>query len=217
MVMSRKVNQKSNMLHIGIFEEKKPGYNKLILETLLTEGDLNTWGIARHICQIRNPNVIPEILYYRSQKIYAVIQRKKGRVEDLQSKGYITYTLDKDNGKWSLTFKGRMAILCLRPELNKMVHPSYDMSIRFSRLFKTMGPIPNKISMPFGGEIDGSVVKTFLSWLKPEFTKSNLSSLLVEATKNLVAEGIDLDRIKNEKFIMLLASEHARLSKLRLP
>jgi len=203
------------MLYIGIFQEKKPGYNKLILETLLTEGDLNAWEIAKHICRIRNPNVLPEILYSRSQKIYSVIQRKKGRLEDLEYKGYIYYNLDKANGKWSLTLKGSMAILCLKPELSRMVHPSYNMSIRFSRLFKAMGPVPNKISMPFGGEIDGSVVKGFLSWLKPEFTKPNLSSLLVEATKNLVAEGIDLDRIKNEKFIMLLANEHARLSKLR--
>ena len=215
--MSRKVNQKSNMLHIGVFQEKKPGYNKLILETLLTEGDLNAWEIARHICQIRNPNVIPEILYYRSQKIYAVIQRKKGRLEDLQNKGYITYNLDKDVEKWSLTFKGIIAILCLKPKLSKIIHPSHSISTRFSRLFKAMEPVPNKIRMPFGGEIDGSVVRSFLSWLKPEFTKPGLSSLLVEATKNLVAEGIDLDRIKNDKFVMLLANEHARLSKLRLP
>ncbi len=51
----------------------------------------------------------------------------------------------------------------------------------------------------------GRIIKSFLSWVKPEFARPNLSPSLMEATRNLVAEVIDLDRIKNEKFMMLLA------------
>jgi hypothetical protein len=194
------------MSNIGIFQGKEAEYNRLILEVLLTEGDLSTWEIAKEISHKRDVNILPEVRYTRTQRIYQVIQRKKGRLEDLQRKEYLRY-IEKDVEKWSLTFKGAMAILIMKPQLGTKIHPSAH---TFSEAYRKMGPIPKKVKIPFGGQVDGSIMKAFLDEFDTQ-SQNNFFPRLAEVTKKLIDEGIDLDRIPREKFMMLLASEFGQL------
>jgi hypothetical protein len=206
------------MLDIGIFQGKAAVYNKLILEILVTQGDLSTWEIAKAICRIRNPDVkiLPEVRYRRTQKIYSVIQRKGGRLEDLQEKEYIKYDCKGDSGKWAVGLKGTMTILALKPTLDSKIHPE---ARNFSELLSKPPTFPGKLKM-FGAEVDGKVISTFMTTfmneVKTELTNPKMFLNLAERTKQLAEEGINLDSISEQKFSWLMANEWSEMMAPRL-
>ena len=82
--MSRKKAEKSNV-RIGIFTDKSANYNLAILETLLPQ-EATSWQIAETLQKEKKPCDNIEANYYRTQKIYSVIQRKTGRLADPKTK-----------------------------------------------------------------------------------------------------------------------------------
>jgi hypothetical protein len=103
--LSRKRADKRNTPQIGIFLDKKSAnYNLSILEALLSRG-ATAWQLAEILHKKTDPTQgkeVIEVKRYRTQKIYSVIQRKQGRIDDLKNKGY----LKEENGVWDLTRKG---------------------------------------------------------------------------------------------------------------
>jgi hypothetical protein len=90
----------------SIFEGKQAIYNKLVLETLLMNGELTAWEIAKQIePQIVKMEGDP---YHKSQKIYGVLIRKDGRLDDLRFKNYVFL---ENNKKYQIDFKGLIALI----------------------------------------------------------------------------------------------------------
>ena len=85
---------------IGIFTGKKAEYNRLILETLLEAEDLKLkeWELAKRIQTKTKPM---GDWYSHTQRIYSILIRKKGRLEDLSQKGYVNWK----RNEVELTFK----------------------------------------------------------------------------------------------------------------
>src|SRR4030067_3353787 len=104
--MSRRKEEQSNTPRIGIFTDKSAVYNLATLEILYKLNMATSWQIAKKIAekQKRHPDKDAET---QARRIYSVIQRKKGRLPDLENKGYIAHTSD---GLWQLTLKGVWAL-----------------------------------------------------------------------------------------------------------
>ena len=192
--MSRKKAEKSNIPQIGIFNDKDKRtatYNLSILEALLSRGAI-AWQIAEILHRKNNPAIdkeVDEVKRYRTQKIYSVIQRKGGRLDDLKNKGY----LEEENGVWSLTKKGFIALSIKKPDLvNNEIQKNEN---ALQELFRTA--MPNGVKkVALGIYID-------FSEIKPNFEKMDKLSLFhefIEEAKTLLSEGIDLDRISESNF-----------------
>ena len=194
--MSRKKKEKSN-IHIGIFSGKSVNYNLAILETLFQE-QATAWQIAGTLQKKINPSEKKEVRLYRTQKIYSVIQRKSGRLADLKSKGYII----EANGKWKLTKKGLIALSIKKPDLVASgLQASKD---TLATIFKEyVNAIPNEtIREPLGIQIDLSKIKLSLQEMNP----TSFLRTLLEESRALLSEGIELDRISAEDlFYMAMA------------
>jgi len=178
---------------IPIFEGREATYNKLILETLITNEPLTTWEIAKQI----EPTVdMKGDTYHRTQKVYSVLVRKRGRLEDLASKNYIS--LDEDTRKYRIDLKGIFAILIEKPELKNLIHPA-SLKLSFPH-------IENRKASAFGitVAIDGKQLRESMISRKPEEYRA-LFWLCSLGTKKLVEEGINLDRIHDETLWVLLA------------
>jgi hypothetical protein len=191
--MPRRNAEKSN-IQIGIFSGKSAEYNQSILETLLSK-EATAWQIAEVLQKKRNPILDKEARFYRSQKIYSVIQRKKGRLAELENKSYIKVR----DGKWSLTKKGWIALSVKNPdfltnELRTLEH------IFAQELEKEVSSLPdNTITHPFGIQIDLAKTKTALAKINP----TQLLRILLKEAKALLSEGIELDRISEENLLNL--------------
>jgi hypothetical protein len=191
--MSRKGTGKSN-IRIGIFSDKSAKYNLAILETLLPR-EATSWQIAEVLQKRLNPVEDKEVRFYRTQKVYSVIQRKKGRLDDLKNKGYIKV---KD-GKWSLTKKGLVALSVEKPELvAKELQAEEHKSLE--QFEKAVSSLPNDtIREPLGIQINFAKTKRALLTLDP----TRLLMILLEEAKALLSEGIELDRINEESLVDL--------------
>ena len=191
--MPRKYADKSN-IHIGIFSSKSAEYNQAILETLLPK-EATAWQIAKTIQKKRNPVMNKEATIYRTQNIYSVIQRKKGRLNDLKNKGYIK---ERDK-KWSLTKKGLVALYAKKPDLvtNKLEAEKHTLLEQFK---KEVSSLPDDtITHPLGIQIDLAKTKHALAKINP----TQLLAVLLEEAKALLLEGINLDKISEEDLINL--------------
>lgn len=186
----------SNNMKIGVFEGKKAQYNQVILEVLLKHGSLKTWEIAKQLFQMKTDIKNPEIAYARTQKIYSVIARRNGRLENLRKKGYINL----ENERWDLAFKG-FAILIKKPELLSEVNgyyfekPPVDL-IKFGK---------KNVSFPFGVRVQINK-RQFLDTVKSLSGRSMLMKI-VKSMEKLVQEGIDLDRISTTNLLLLITNE----------
>jgi hypothetical protein len=192
--MSRKKKQKSN-IHIGIFSGKSVNYNLAILETLFQK-QAKAWQIAGTLQKKINPREKKEVRFYRTQKIYSVIQRKSGRLADLKSKGYII----EANGKWKLTKKGLIALSIKKPDLVASgLQASKD---TLATIFKEyVNAIPNEtIREPLGIQIDLSKIKTYLEGIDP----TSILRTILEESRILLSHGIELDSISEEDLLDLV-------------
>jgi len=198
--MSRKKTEKSN-IHIGIFSGKSANYNLAILETLLQK-QATAWQIAGTLEKIINPSEKKEVRFYRAQKIYSVIQRKSGRLADLKSKGYII----EAEGKWKLAKKGLIALSIKKPDLVASgLQASKD---TLATIFKEqVNALSNEtIREPLGIQIDLSKIKLSLQEIDPT---SYLRTLL-EESRILLSEGIELDRISAEDLLYMAMARSIR-------
>lgn len=209
--MSRKKAEKSKP-PIGIFLDKKSvNYNLSILEILFSQ-EATTWQIAE-ILQKKKYTTIKnqDTQRYRTQKIYSVIQRKGGRLDDLKNKGYITIRYkDKDGDHWDYTLKGLIALYVKEPELvtktleqeekdrPKLVHAWLD-ELLSEPDFK---PVEEEIEFP-------EPQKTFMKQITTTNSSENrfifYTTFLKEA-EFLVSRGIiNLDRISKDDLLNLIS------------
>jgi len=208
--MSRRHAKKSNSVRIGIFEGKRGRYNQAILEVLWEQDRaLTSWEIAKGMLDKLKPTSDREKAEYRIRNIYSVIQRKDGRLTELQRKNYIT----TENRKWRLNWwKGRIAVFIQNPSiLEKLDMETYTQA--FSLMRRNMKtPSDREIKLPFGMtlSVKGSEFRKsteqFLTHLQSD---PLLIRLVVDETKQLLKEGIDLDLITDENLVALLAGRKA--------
>jgi hypothetical protein len=192
--MSCKYAEKGN-IPIGIFSGKSAEYNLAILETLLPK-EATAWQIAEALQKKRNPVVDKEARIYRTQRIYSVIQRKTGRLNDLKNKGYIK----ERDGKWSLTKKSLVALNIEKPELvaNELQAEKHTLLEQFK---KEVNSLPDDtVTHPFGIQVDFAKLKPVLAKMNP----TELLVVLLEEAKALLLEGIELDRISEEDLLNLV-------------
>lgn len=208
--MSRKKAKKSNV-RIGIFEGKRGRNNQAILEVLWEQQDhaLTGWEIAKGMLNKLKPTSDREKAEYRTRNIYSVIQRNDGRLSELQKKNYI-FT---ENRKYRLSWwKGRIAVFIQNPRiLEKVDMETYTQA--FSLMRRNMKTPPDQeIKLPFGmtlsvkgGEFRKSI-EQFLTHLQND---PLLIRLVVDETKQLLKQGIDLDLVTDENLVALLAGRKA--------
>jgi len=194
--MSRGKTEKSD-IHIGIFSGKSSNYNLAILETLFHK-QATAWQIADTLQKKINPSGKKEVRFYRTQKIYSVIQRKRGRLADLKSKEYIKET----EGKWKLATKGIIALSIKKPDLVASGLQASE-NIMLTKFKEQVNALPNEtIKEPFGIQIDLSKIKLSLQEKNP----TSFLRMLLEESRVLLSEGIELDRINAETlFYMAMA------------
>lgn len=197
--MSRKRAIMSNTPQVGILADRKSSkYNQLILEALF-EKELTAWELSEIIKEkMPSKEKIENALEkrYHTQKIYSVIQRKNGRLDDLKNKGYVT----ENNGVWSTTKKALIALSIDKPELiNSKMQSNKE---KFTKLFDLYIENNKNVKNVFGLSID-------LSKMKPFFEKVDfgyLFELIIEEAKVLLTSGIELDRISEDDFLSIIYS-----------
>jgi hypothetical protein len=201
--MSRKDAHKSNTQEIGIFADKKSShYNKLILEALLSE-ELSAWKIAETLKEIiattsKEQSTLEK--RYHTQKIYSVIQRKSGRLNDLKSKGYI----NEHDGKWRLSTKGLIALCISKPDL-----VTSKLKKEFQEQFlKAMNEMPEELTM--GMKVDSSNIKPYLD----KMNQTKELEVIVEEAKMLISYGIELDRISERDLLGLIKGQKSFQNKV---
>ena len=143
---------------------------------------------------------------YHAQKIYSVIQRKTGRLNDLKTKGYI---LD-DNGKWGLTKKGLIALSVKNLDLvTKEIKAQKNTFLE--RFKKRVDGIPNEIREPLGVQINIAEAKPRIARIDP----SQMLVLMLEEARALILKGIDLDIISEDDLVGLIMGRRSFLEKVR--
>lgn len=197
--MSRKGRGQSNTTHIGIFSDRSAKYNLAILETLYKRG-ATAWQLAEILQKKINPSENKEVRFYRSQKIYSVIQRKEGRLNDLRSKGYI----EEKDGVWELTTKGVTALHIEKPDLvtHDLQANKNQVLEQFKQKTSTMSGTAKE---PFGIQIDLSQMREGLGkTLKYLLEDPAFLSAFIGEAKATISEGVDLDRIDGDTFLTLV-------------
>ncbi len=96
-----------------IFAGKKRKYNKMILKALYKSGYLTPWNIAKQIA-FEDKKFTDGDWYHKTQKINSVIQRKGGRLSELEKKQYIQNT---EKGYRLTIYKGISVALLLFEEI----------------------------------------------------------------------------------------------------
>ena len=179
---------KSNIANaLGIFHGKKRFYNELILRSLVTSPK-TVKQITQFICQHDRGK--------HPKHVYSVIDRPKGRLWELSSKGYI----EKREGKWQFTFKGFCVALTLFKSLDE-VKPFMEV---FDQMFKAQllrmfdkHPLYALIKSEYMNER----VREILKRIEDDSRFSELLLLkLKEYTEGLIREGVDLDVLSVEEF-----------------
>jgi hypothetical protein len=174
-----------------------------ILETLFQK-QATAWQIAGTLQKRINTSEQKDARFYRTQKIYSVIQRKSGRLADLKSNGYIV----ENNGKWKLTKKGLIALSIKRPDLVASgIQASED---TLATIFKEyVNAIPNEtLREPLGIEIDLSKIKSYLEELDP----TSILRKILEESRILLSHGVELDTISEEDLLDIIMVRSARQS-----
>ncbi len=196
-VISRKKPQKSNIV-IGIFTGKEAAYHLAILKTLYKLNNATAWQIAKTITEAKKPILNKDIRETKSRKIYSVIQRKNGRLNELAGKGYI----EANEGLYELTIKGYVALAIKDPAI--VDAENKDQSVeKFREIIKDM---PEDVAnLPLGINVNRSEYKKGIGlFLDNVKSKPEVFKAIVEETKEVLAQGVDLDRIDIFTLVSLL-------------
>jgi len=187
----------SHEARIGVFEGRKGTYNMAILEVLLRYGPLTNWEISKKLCQLVKEAPGPD--FYQSQKIFSVIARKQGRLEELDQKEYIV----SQDGKWELCFPKGLAILIKKPEIGPDMNVYYLRKPPFNfPKFKQV----KKLKLPFGLklQVDPKQLESAINNFMASLNIRKVHSFMARRLHDLIQEGIDLDRIRNENLALLV-------------
>jgi hypothetical protein len=202
--MSRRKAEKNN-IRIGIFSDKSAKYNLAILEILLPQ-TATAWQIAEALQKKINPVENKEVRFYRTQKVYSVIQRKKGRLNALREKGYVR----EEDGSWKLTKKGLIALNIKKPDL--VANEIKANKEKLLTLFKEeVDRMPNDaVKEPLGIQIDFSKLKPLLAKIDP----AEFLLMLLEEARALLLKGIELDIIEEDELIDLMKGRRSLQEKV---
>jgi len=158
--------------------------------------EATAWQIAKTLQKELKPTENKEAGSRRTQNIYSVIQRKKGRLSELKNKGYIK---ERDR-KWSLTKKGLIALNVKKPDLVTKELQAKEHTL-LEQFKKEVSSLPNDtITHPLGIQIDFAKLKPALAKMNP----TELLAILLDEAKALLLEGIELDRISEEDLLNLV-------------
>lgn len=184
---------------IPIFTGKQATYNIQILETLLLKGEMTAWQLAKYIAP--NIKTLKRTKHSTTtQKVYSVLLRKGGRLNDLKMKEYITF--NNASRKWRLAVKGALAVWIKNPELKTKLSNKYYNTSMFNNL-----NFPEKMKLPFlGFTMNGKKFERGMSQLVKhlEVNKTKIISSLAEEAEKCIEEGINLDKIKTKSLMILL-------------
>jgi hypothetical protein len=171
---------------IGIFQGKEATNNKFLLENLYNNGPLTAWELTK---TIRERN---------RMSIHAIFNK---RLRILEKKGYV----QKAGKKWTLHFKGIIAVLIIQPEpkpwnekWTNIVSQFVSKAVNEKKkiVFKDKN---NKFSFDGTEFMKGvpTVLGEFERWVA-----------LANGVKKLMEKGIiNLDVISNESLFMFVATE----------
>lgn len=180
---------------ISILTGKKGRYNRLILEVLAENPNgLKAWDIAKEIWKRLK---VEEDWYRGAQRIYSLLIRKGGRLEELESKEYI---VSKEN-KWQLTEKGLITVLVMKPEFKSKYKEEIGAMVdKFLKEFNKIKAVAkdNRLLIELL-DMYISIVKTGLEDL--DFVIDEI----VKNTRKLIMSGVNLDLIpSNNVFLLIL-------------
>jgi len=162
---------------LEIFKGRKGTNNKLVLKSLYDNGYLSGWKLAREIAE-NDPRRRgkKKNWYHEAQKVYSVLVRKGGRLEELSNKEFIEKT---DQGYRLTIYKGLCSALTLYENVKE---PAID------ELSKTYEIFPElKEAMEI------------ISRLYPE-TLVEKYKVMLRTTKELLDQGWNFDRVTNKQF-----------------
>jgi hypothetical protein len=166
-------------MRIGIFEGKKAYLNRAVLKLLIESKPLKAWEISKIIAAKKES----------TYQVYSVLIRKKGRLNELLKKEYISRLPNK---QFIPTFKGIIAYL--------LTEKNPKISSFYANFFSEL-PIPEKLELPlFNFPI--TIDKELLQCLK----ELNVQELL--ELKEIVQQAlswVDLDAILSEELAILLS------------
>jgi len=197
--MSRKKAKQSNT-RIGIFTGKSALHNLGILKTLYKLKAATAWQIAKNLSN--TPEMSKEALDYRARHLYSIIQRKEGRLADLENKGYIK----QQEGLWEPTLKGSIALGIKNPEILERELQTETKSYVFNQYKESFNTIPDKqIKKPFGISINLSETRRDLNKLMDQISNNPaVFKITLNETEAMLRDGIDLDQIKEGTLVTLL-------------
>lgn len=181
---------------IGIFETKKAENNKLILKSLIF-GDKTTRRIAEYIYHNRTEKPkLKDNIENEVRGIVSIISRKKSRLEELEHKAYIS----REHNLWRLTSKGLgVALTQFNNVLEIFPYVKTDFDINgFERAFyqTRIGKVVRKDNPSFNLRKILNVGKS------PEFLQ-----FWKDYTNELMALGVDLDRMSEGEYKRLVANK----------
>ena len=174
-------------MQVGIFQGKKGKYNQLIFKALHEEGYLSAWQIAKYISK-KDPERRKRDWYHETQKVYSVLIRKNGRLEELVNKEYVQKT---PRGYRTTYPKG----YCLALTLHKDIKiPKIDM---FDITLLLQGA---KAEYPMVDADTHANLKELLEIYAELNSKEEGYRVLAKATLGMLHLGLNLDVVSNEEF-----------------
>lgn len=180
-------------MQVGIFQGKKVKYNKLIFKALHEEGYLSAWQIAKYISK-KDPERRKRNWYHEAQKVYSVLIRKNGRLEELVNKEYVQKT---PRGYRTTYPKGYCLALTLFQDVRIPKIDVFDINLLLQGA---------KAQYPTDDVDTYASLKEMLEIYTELYSKEEGYRVLAKATSALLDLGLNLDALSNEEFRRFLES-----------
>ena len=187
---------------LGIFEGKKTEYNRLVLQSLLHDPK-TTKQIAEYI-YLNRKNAIPppKLNENHVRRIVSIISRRtktqKGRLEELETKQYIR----RENSAWHPTIKGIAVSLTLFNSITEGLPYAKDEPANVLRdLGMKLLEIPGMNGLTNSERLTKALDFGFFQ------NYQQLVQGVKDCTISLIKEGVNLDKISEKEFYVLLVSK----------
>ncbi|MCJ7770531.1 hypothetical protein MUP37_03020 [Candidatus Bathyarchaeota archaeon] len=187
---------------LGIFKGKKEEYNRLILKGLST-GPMKTIQIAEYI-YLNQENAPVALNHNEVKSINSIICRRNSRIDELSSKGYI----ERKDDLWKLDSKGTCVSLTLFDdfdEVKKLVDFD-ELQLQFKEVVRKVKkhPLIDLMTAP----LRDNTIKNQYNMMEnnPKFLEQFVFKLRA-STNEMIREGVNLDMMSNQRFLIILASE----------
>lgn len=199
---------------IGIFQGRSGQYNKAILEVLaeaLIDGEmLKEWELAKRIQKMIGSE---NNWYAEAQRIYSVLIRKNGRLNDLREKWYVDFETktEEETGRkvryWHPTVKGLVAALLLRPDLidkvpKSPVWESKELQLGLKKRIRKLSKFTKKKHYPIRASYK-PLIKLGLQFMD-YFRDEERLRRLISDVELLISKGFQLDMMGEMDFYLML-------------